>query len=180
MPAGHGLSGARSGHGAAPGCCCKPSRSTASSAEVWGGWVARKNISFWFATALEGATQVPKDGFPHGRETSVVWCGEGKGRAEATSPRLLVLGRVGASAPFTPNRLHPTQSNPNRCLLNLSQDPRPQARAAERSPAPQSSPDPRPGAGMGRRACGRVRKELNPQHCQPPPPASLLTLGGRE
>lgn len=42
--------------------------------------MAGKPISFWFATALEGATYVPEDGFPCGRETSVVWGGQGESK----------------------------------------------------------------------------------------------------
>lgn len=42
--------------------------------------MAGKTISLWFATALEGATYVPEDVFPRGRETSVVWGRQGESK----------------------------------------------------------------------------------------------------
>lgn len=41
-----------------------------------------KIISFWFATGLEGATYIPKAGFPRGWETSVVWGRQGESKGD--------------------------------------------------------------------------------------------------
>lgn len=117
----------------------------------------------WLARALVGTACVPKDGLPCSQRH--LWCGQGKKRAKG-------IPLDPGPAPFALTRPHLTQSSPD----STSSSPgRTDATAPERSPAPQNSQDtldPSKGLGWGRRTYERVRKELNPQHCQP----SLLLL----
>lgn len=86
-----------------------PSSSTASCTKVW---VGGKNNSFWFATALEGATYIPKDGVPHG-------CGKARGK-QKQSPLGSQCWEGVCINPLHPNQAASTKTNPDRHLLNLS------------------------------------------------------------
>lgn len=112
-----------------------------------------------------------------------------------TSPGMLQLPfapsarKEGASVPFTPTRLHQTQINVTRLLLDLLQDqcqgPSTGLSGREESSTPEQLGHPRPPVrdwdGEESLREGEEGVKSSALRAPPHPPlASLLTLGGRE